>query len=289
MLGKKIKKIFGLKLILDYGDPWSFNPSNETIPSWRKFIDKMVEKKIIYNSDFITVTTKRTYEEFLTRFSINKNKLAVIPQGVDSLQYNEAYLKYNYNTEREETPKNKLMLFYSGLFYKDIRNPSNFFKALSNIKSEILENLELDIIIAGNMEKYVLDLVEKLEFCDRITIKFIGNIEFRDVLQYQVICDGLLFFGNNGSVQVPGKLYEYIAARKPIFTIAPTYDEACEIINNLNRGVIVENDIDEISNGLLDFIKRINSKDEQFNLKKIDYYDWTYIGDNYKKIIRGKL
>lgn len=289
MVGNKIKKRFGVKLILDYGDPWSFNPSNETIPSWRKFVDRFVEKKIVKKADFITVTTRKTEEEFIKRFNLSKNKIEIIPQGVDTQQYNFEYTKYSKRTNEKKFPKNKLVLFYSGLFYKDIRNPSKFFKALSHLTPESLGDLEIDIVIAGNMEDYVLNLIENLSFCSQLNIKFIGNVGFDEVIQYQVGCDGLLFFGNNGSVQVPGKLYEYIAARKPLFAIAPTYDEACEIIDGLNRGIVVQDDVDIIKNKLIEFIKKINSHNNPFNLEKVDYYDWSYIGDKYKNIIKTML
>ena len=58
LLAAKLKANFETKLILDYGDPWFFNPSKETIPPFRRRLDKLVEYKVIKKADFITVTTR---------------------------------------------------------------------------------------------------------------------------------------------------------------------------------------------------------------------------------------
>ena len=284
ILGKKIKDKYDTKLILDYGDPWSFNPSNETIPYWRKSLDKIVEKNIIKSCDYITVTTKSTLEEFKNKFKYAIDKIEVIPQGVDINRYNKEI------ENMQVRPKSKkITLFYSGIFYKDIRNPKEFFKALSNFKEDDLDGAELEILIAGKMEEYVIELASQVENSKNLSIKFLGNITLDEVINLQVSCDALLYFGNKGELQVPGKLYEYIAARRPIYCIAPVYDEGCEIIEKLNRGIVVKDEAKEIKKELIKFIQQIKKKENKFNLDIVDKYDWKIISNKYKIIIDNIL
>ncbi|MFB1052064.1 glycosyltransferase [Paraliobacillus sp. JSM ZJ581] len=280
LLGMKIKRKFGCRLILDYGDPWSFNPSNETIPKWRSRLDYFFEKKVINHSDYITVTTDSTCSQYKKIYNLS-NKIKVIRQGVDLVKYNSVF---NQNTDKKRKT-NIIKLFYSGIFYYDIRNPKQFFRALSLIDFNRITDLTIDITIAGKMEQYVLDYVNKLSFSKNLIINFIGNIPFEDVIRLQIECDSLLYFGNEGDLQVPGKLYEYIAARRPIFAIAPVFDESCEIITKNNRGFVVENDAFKIKEEFIRFLNSIIDNSSTFNLNEVQDFDWGKIGKQYKEII----
>lgn len=284
ILGKKLKKRFGGKLILDYGDPWSFNPSSETTPKWRSLIDYIVERNVISQADFITVTTRKTAEQFRKTFKL-KGNISVIPQGVDTKKYSDKIENKNITIKNSK----KITLFYSGIFYEDIRNPKEFFYGLSLLTESSLNGLEIDVIIAGKMEQYVFDLVNGLTFNKNIKISFLGNIPLDDVIDYQVSCDFLLYFGNKGELQVPGKLYEYIAARRPIFAIAPIYDESCEIIDTLNRGIIVGDVALDIKNAFEKIINEVHLKQDRFNLEEIKDYDWNILSSQYKRIIDNIL
>lgn len=284
LLGKKLKKTFGGKLILDYGDPWSFNPSNETTPSWRRKIDYVIEKSVINKADYITVTTTNTEIKFKEYFKL-KNNIGVIPQGVDSKKYSKKIEDIKNNKAKNK----KIKMFYSGIFYEDIRNPKEFFKAISLLTTKDLNGISLDIVIAGKMENYVFDMVNELKFEKDINIKFLGNIPLENVIEYQVTCDYLLYFGNKGELQVPGKLYEYIVARRPIFAIAPVYDEACKIIDDLKRGIIVEDNRMKIKEEIKNMIAILKNEEKYFNLAEVNCYDWNVISNKYKQIIDNIL
>lgn len=282
ILGLKIKQKYGCKLILDYGDPWSFNPSNETVPKWRRRIDYLIEKKVIRNSDYVTVTTNSTLSKYKETFRVS-NKIGLIRQGVDIEQYSRIVNETENIRVNKETEVIKL--FYSGIFYHDIRNPKHFFKALSISDFSGFIDKVIDITIAGKMEQYVIDYVNSLSFPQNLKINFIGNIPFEDVVRMQVTCDALLYFGNKGELQVPGKLYEYVAAQRPIFAVAPTFDESCEIILKYNRGRVVEDDAVKIKDAFTDFLNGIAGKKSEFNINKVTDYDWKELSQKYKEIV----
>lgn len=284
ILGMKIKRKFGCKLILDYGDPWSFNPSHETVPKWRRRLDYIIEKKVIKSSDYLTVTTNSTCSKYKATFKLS-NKVGIIRQGVDIEKYNAMVNQLEKTKINSKT--NVVTLFYSGIFYQDIRNPKQFFKALSLSDFSNFSDKIIDIIIAGKMEQYVIDYVNSLSFPQNLKINFIGNIPFEDVIRMQVECDALLYFGNKGELQVPGKLYEYIAARRPIFAIAPAFDESCEIILKNNRGLVVEDDATKIKKGFTKFLSDIADDSLVFNLNEITDYDWKILSQKYKEIVDG--
>ncbi|ELB2784626.1 hypothetical protein QNE30_004563, partial [Vibrio alginolyticus] len=152
--------------------------------------------------------------------------VSVVKQGVD-------YEMFRTNRDAENKKSETLNLFYSGIFYKDIRNPENFFHAISKVQNI---PVKVNIIIAGHMEDYVLNMVKSISFPDCINVQFIGNIRFDQVVNYQSNSDGLLFFGNKGALQVPGKIYEYLASRTPIFSVSYQYDAVSDMIEFYERG-----------------------------------------------------
>jgi hypothetical protein len=54
--------------------------------------------------------------------------------------------------------------------------------------------------------------------------------------------DILLLFGGEGEIQVASKIFEYIAARRPILCVKGSEkDPTLKLLQGLNRGIIVDN------------------------------------------------
>lgn len=273
----KLKNLYESKLVLDYGDPWSFNPSNETIPKRRKFIDLFFEKKILMNADYVTVTTKQTREKYLKTFPFLDNKIQVITQGVDTSIYSQK------DDKVYEKKTNEIHFFYSGLFYEDIRNPLSFIDAIEEMTKIELRNRNIIITIAGKMEEYVLSKIESLQN-KNITYRLLGNITLDEVVFYQKKCDCLLFFGNLGSLQLPGKIFEYLATDRPIFAICDLEDMSIDLINQYKRGTIASYNKKNIKDNFVDFLNRY-SEGSYDDLIPVKEFDWSSLSQKYKNII----
>lgn len=281
ILATNLKKFFKCKLILDYGDPWFFNPSEETIPSFRRLLDKIVERKVIKKSDYMTVTTKETLNKYIDSFPELMDKIEVVSQGVDTAVYDTSHETCtNSNIGSDEKV---ITMFYSGLFYEDIRNPDSFFKALQ--KFDFCEKFEikLKIIIAGKMENYVFKMADSINN-EYIEIIFLGNIDFSQVVEFQKNSDLLLFFGNLGSVQLPGKIFEYLATNRPIFSISDKKDYSTELIEHYNRGIVSNYDENEILKNLEKFIEDYLSK-KYVKMERVKEFDWKFLSERYQKIV----
>lgn len=265
------------KLILDYGDPWHFNPSPETEPKWRQKLDYYIEKKIVDFADYIIVTTDTTYKAFKKIFKINK--IGILRQGVNIKDY---FLE-NESIEKKEA----IRMVYTGIFYKEIRDPSIFFNALKIIDQKI--DYKIEIIIAGRIDPYFSEIISKLDLKNMKNIKvfFEGNIGFNECIKLQNTSDILLFFSNKYEMQVPGKLYEYLATDKPILSISYNKGETEEIIEKHNRGVIVFND-EKLAEKLLNILSTYNKHEcfPSLSNKVVDAYDWKNISKEALKIIK---
>ncbi len=281
ILATKVRKKLGSKLILDYGDPWSFNPSAETIPSERRWLDRLVEKQVLKQSNYVTVTTQSTRNAFEDNFPFVRDNIEVVTQGVDSSQF--------FDGKNVVHDKDEITLFYAGTFYKDIRNPKPLFEALYGL-TDILQGKKVKIIIAGKMEDYVLKMAEPFTENQNadIQVEMLGNISFDEVANYQKKADALLFFGNYGGVQVPGKLFEYLATDRPIFAIIPSGDESERLLNSYSRGITVDYDTEQIKKEFVNFLTSVeNGTYDQ--LEPVLDYDWTVLSNQYLNIVKKVL
>jgi hypothetical protein len=76
--------------------------------------------------------------------------------------------------------------------------------------------------------------------------------DFDKIPSLLIGADVLLFLGPHGELQVPGKLFEYIAAQRPILCIkGDERDPSLRILQSLNRGVIVDNEKENIFSGVI--------------------------------------
>lgn len=191
----------GTKIILEYGDPFYFNPSSEKIAPYFKYL----EKKILNFSDYITIPIEEAKESFKYYGKKNLDKIRIIPQGINFKEI-----------EIEKYSKNTIPTFiYAGIFYEKIRNPIKFLKAIENIKNDYgffiytdLERLEKD-----DMGKEILSLINRNK---RIILK--NKISRQECIKIMSSMDFLVNIKNLGGVQTPSKLIDYGIVKRPVYS-----------------------------------------------------------------------
>lgn len=85
----------------------------------------------------------------------------------------------------------------------------------------------------------------------------------------------MLFIAKRDSeIVIPAKLFEYLAARKPILAMVPKHGEAAHIIGKYSAGLTCEpDDVQKIKESLLEMIryKQLGIIDEIFPIMENDY------------------
>jgi glycosyltransferase involved in cell wall biosynthesis len=263
----------GKPWIADYGDPWVDNPSFP-LPKWRSFIDKKIEFKILQSVNKLIVTTDRTKEHYLNLYPFLKSEdIKVITQGFSHKEF--------HDSKPDKTDKFRIV--YTGTFYKD-GEPFAFFDSLKRIK-EIWE--EIEVLIVGNMLNDEYKRYAKNNGLSEI-VQFIGFVPNKTALSLQKGASVLLLMGHGGGIQVPGKIYEYIAAKRPILSIKmDKVDISSTIVDKFGRGISVENDPLKISQIIIKLYNSWKNKqlDREFNLEDIDEFRWEKLTDKLENTI----
>lgn len=273
ILGYYFKKWTGTKWIVDYGDPWSFYPG---FHRWRYYIDKHIEGRLLKNVDHIIVTTESTAKGFVKHYPfLDPKGIDVISQGCDIRKYQEIIPE-----------KGKIFrIVYTGSFYNGLREPYVFFEAIKS-----LSNQNVEVLIAGHIDSHYVKWVEEKQLNTKII--FLGHQNSQKVIALQKGADVLLLFGWLNGYQIPGKIYEYFGAQRPILAIK--YDEqdiAAKIISKQKCGVVVDNRKEDIINVIqhLYNLKQSGQMENHFDHSSLAKYDWQSLARKLEKTIADVL
>ncbi len=183
--------------ISDCGDPFMGN-SVRKFPFYFKYIEKYWCRQTDYITVPIIEAKNAYYEEC-------HNKIRVIPQGFDFS-----------NLELADYIPNEIPTFaYSGIVYKNIRDPSVFLEYLCGIDYEF---------------KFIV-YTKSTRFFDNYKSRLGGKIDVRDYIPREKLLyelskmDFLINFQNNSGVQQPSKLIDYALTGRPIINISNDFKE----------------------------------------------------------------
>jgi hypothetical protein len=230
----------GIPWIADYGDPWTSNPESSTYPAWRRKLDFSVESKLLRNTAAIVVATPETRAAFLSVFGEElRRRIYVAPVA----QFHSA----EYDAVPSILPP-QFQLSFTGL-YDPLRPPFAFYDAAE----EFCGRTDLRICVAGLVGRTYSQYVESRQLGS--LVRHLGRLGRKETVQLQRGSHVLLSFGWPGGMQIPCKLYEYFAARRPIFHIAgDAQDPATALVQQQRRGIAVPNDTTEIRKALQTFL-----------------------------------
>lgn len=218
LVAQRVVAKTGLPWIADFRDPWvgnAFRPGRND-ETWAGRKHRSLEAAVCEDAQVVIFNTQRALEDAVDRMGATLgNKAVVIPNGFDPEHFSSlAGPEYGPRSE----PGLPVRMLHAGSFYGR-RNVDSLLKAIGRLKRdrEIDESrFQLELIGAARPREE--NLVKEFEIGDIVTL--LPSLPHRDCLQRLCTADALLLVQTDAPLCVPGKLYEYIAIGKPIFTIA---------------------------------------------------------------------
>lgn len=233
LIAKKIKSLTGIPWIADFRDPWSqldFLDSFQVTDRNRKKYEKM-ERDVLKACDLVLATSPSMPECLLP---FDKSKFRCITHG-----YDEDDFKY-HNNNKERT--GKITLYHAGLLNR-LRNPLNLWEGLNNLcaaNADIKERLVIHL--AGTIDPGVIQDIHRFEHLkNKLVIE--AYKPHGEVIKDYLNADVLLLLVNNSSnskVNIPGKLFEYLATSHNILMIGNKEADAAKIIHENQAGLVFD-------------------------------------------------
>lgn len=226
LIGLKLQKRFGVKWLADFRDPWtSIGYHNKLRLSTRsRKKHRQLENEVLNSCDKVVVTSNTTRAEFE---SITQKPINVITNGFDVAESNLGF---------DELDKYFSLSHIGSLLAG--RNPENLWKVLEELISEneaFRKCFQLNLI--GVVGQDVLNSINENGL--KNYTKVIEYVSHDDAVNLQRKSQVLLLAEIDSPDTrgiIPGKLFEYLAARRPILALGPKNWEGGEIVADTNSG-----------------------------------------------------
>ena len=216
LIGLRIKKMIPeIKWIADLRDTWTdiyyydlFYPTY-----FSRSLDKHYEKKVLQKADRIITVGHNLAETFAAKTGGIKKKINVIPNGYDE----EDFKGINY-----EFPE-RFTITYTGTL-SEVYPVDNLLNALTLIEKNGRDFL---LQFVGFVPEEIKTRITRCLKPDKI--RFISYTDHAGAIKYMAGSSLLLLIipghKRNDSI-TPGKVFEYIATRKPVLYIGPVDGDA---------------------------------------------------------------
>ncbi|PKL82216.1 MAG: glycosyl transferase family 1 [Ignavibacteriae bacterium HGW-Ignavibacteriae-3] len=226
MIAYGLKKKTGIPWHADFQDPWTqvdYFPQLMLNPVSKRIHESM-EQRIFRNADKVTICSD-TWKHDLE--SIGAKDVGVIVWGYDEDDFKDI----------PGTVSEKFTLSHFGSLGPD-RNAKTLWKALAMISKEDKNfSHDLEIELVGFIGHQILDEINSLGLSDNL--KLSSHISRNETLTRMNRAQVLLLILNdmpNVKGRLPGKLFEYLASRRPVLVIGPEDSDASEIVLGVNAG-----------------------------------------------------
>jgi len=231
LTGLKLKRKKGIKWIADLRDPWTdiyyTDKMFQTLPAKR--INRRLESLVLNNADRVIATCDATRDVFRSKLQKGQSpeKVITITNGFDP----DDFTSHNIIPE-------KFIITYLGTLAGNY-NIEVLTTALANLQPPDKTGIILRFI--GRADEKVL---AKISEESKVTIERIPYVDHRKAMDYLAGSAALLIVipaDRKSNEMIPGKLFEYLASRRPVIAIGPGNSDTGAILKETNAGRIFGN------------------------------------------------
>jgi len=261
LIGLNLKQRLAISWISDFRDPWTSIGYHKKLKltNTSKKKHKKLEALVLNSADKIIVTSETTKKEFQ---AITQQPIKVITNGYDSEYGGTAVLDPQFTISH-------IGSLLTG------RNPQNLWKVLAAL---IQENIGFKEAVRLNLIGVVSDDVLKTIYAYGLEpyVVLKPYVSHDEALELQRKSQVLLLAEIDAPETIgiiPGKLFEYMAAKRPILAIGPDNWEVASIIKATNSGTTFNyNEEEELKKLVVHWFQAFKNKQLTVQSKNIEMY-----------------
>lgn len=242
LIGLGLKKSLGLKWIADFRDPWTemFYYKHLELGRHADRRHHELERQVLDGADTVIAVTPYVRDDFAAR---TQTPVALITNGFD---------EDDFTGVRPAVHEGKFTIVHTGLFAAD-GNPLNLWDVLAEKCGDDPEFAsKLQIRLAGKTDSEVTEAIRARGLGGNLVD--LGYLPHDEVVAEQMGADILILPLRREpeyAKVLPGKIFEYLAAGRPVLGIGQEDGAAAEVLRDAGAGVMFGWDRRD---GLMEFI-----------------------------------
>ena len=224
LVGYLLSLLTGKKLVLDYRDAWGGNALFASNRRWKNALNGWLEKRILARASLVLATTPAMAADLRERGAA----VELLYNGFDREDLRQV-------APRPLSP-GKLNCVYLGGF-DGHRTAAYFVRALDGLEEAVRERLAFHFVGPnGPQEAARLGEVQGTE------VHLHGSVPHGEALRFLLAADLLLIFiypEEDSDRAIPGKIFEYLAAGKPILAFCEEQSALGRLLREQGVGRVV--------------------------------------------------
>jgi hypothetical protein len=228
LVGRGLKRALGLHWIADFRDPWTemfyYKHLNLSPAADRRH--HRLEQSVLDEADTVISVSPPVRDDFQAK---TKTPVVLITNGFDEDDFGDGIVP--------NQPQKKYRLVHTGLFAAD-GNPLNLWDALAaRCEADPAFRARLEIRLAGKVDAAVTEAIRARGLGDNLVD--LGYLPHDETVREQRAADILLLPLRREpeyAKVLPGKIFEYLAARRPVLGIGQPDGAAARILRDAGAG-----------------------------------------------------
>jgi len=231
LVARAIASALGCPWVADFRDPWARAPWRENwVPAARRAA-AIFERSVVRRAAAIVFTTRTNMDEYAGHYGAETAaKFHLVRNGCDRDEFDGLV---------PLAGDGRFTMLHAGSLYGG-RKPTALFAALAALRDRgVIDARTFCFRQIGRVALSGFDMAEER---DRLGLQ--GMVEMlpalprRDILREMLSASSLLLLQPGTTVSIPGKLFEYLAAGRPILAIAEE-GETSDIVRESGRGIAI--------------------------------------------------
>ena len=266
LIANGIRKSKDIPWIADFRDPWTDIDfyGQLMLTRWADRKHKRLEAAVLKNADLVITIGWNCAKGLLSK---GAKDICVITNGFDEDDFKSEETSHSLSDFFE--------IVHVGTMNKD-RNPVELWKVLRQLideKEEFKKLLRIKLI--GKLDYAVIQVLDQYKLNDYVeTVEYITHDEIPKHLRSAQIL--LLALNRSPNVEgiITGKLFEYLAAKRPILCIGSSSGDAAKIIGEARAGISINfDDTNTLKKELLNYFDLFKSN--KLHLQQVDISEFS--------------
>ncbi len=305
-LGPILKHRFKIPYVLDYQDPWNYEPKGWDPPPPLSRLGLMrraqmwLEPHVLKHASRVVAVSPGTHEILKERYPwLDENRFSTIPIGVERSDF-QLSAESRSDGRAGKTGTDTIDVVYTGAVWYGARPVFEaFLMALKKIvsgKSEFHKRLRVRFIGTGlhkdqSKNGWVAQSAKELDLGD-VVHETCRSEPYLDAIAAMQEADILLLFGSPERYYMASKLFQYIKSKKPLFAVIYSQSPMRPFLNACTNTAIITYDekepvrqkIEEIAARFSAFVQENERCKRPNRFPDLSEYTGFAVSDRFSKV-----